>query len=424
MRNVSKVAGVFLLLLAVIFVGSALLLGAAFLVGRGVAYALPTLLIIVLFYGWVAFAFLHYRQGRQEELLFLLAAAVEARAPLVPVLEAYLRERPRGPLREFFVFGLLFFTLPGIYFFLEKWLSFDRKIERLIHVLEDGYTLEEGLRGIRGLASPETAVLITLGHATDRLSLCLRQSTQRRYGAVLLEVLARFFYPFVLVWFLFGVGSFSMTFIFPKLQRIFKEFNTPMPEFSVYMFEAWEFVQENMGLVVLGFLLLLLLVSMLIVSPQARWYCPGFRWFYRRHVQSQILRWLGLLFDAGKTVPEALGVLIGSDYFPDVVHDRLRLARVRVQHGESLANSLREAGLIGNQMIPFVQSAERVHNLPWALGELGEHISNRTVAALRRLSVVIAPALVVVIGLLVGGFVIGMFIPLVDIVESLSHDIP
>ncbi len=43
-------------------------------------------LLLLLFYGWMLFTFLHYRHGRQEELWQVISAAVEAQAPLPQAL--------------------------------------------------------------------------------------------------------------------------------------------------------------------------------------------------------------------------------------------------------------------------------------------------------------------------------------------------
>ena len=57
-------------------------------------FGIPVMVLVLIFYGWMLFTFLHYRQARQEEVLQLLAAAVEARVPLAPALRTYLEERP------------------------------------------------------------------------------------------------------------------------------------------------------------------------------------------------------------------------------------------------------------------------------------------------------------------------------------------
>src|SRR6267154_866736 len=83
----------------------------AILVFVGFAYGVPFVFLLLLVYGWMLFAYLHYRQGRQEEMMQLLSAAAESQAPLAPALWAYLRDRPHGLLREFWVALLLFFVV-------------------------------------------------------------------------------------------------------------------------------------------------------------------------------------------------------------------------------------------------------------------------------------------------------------------------
>ena len=75
--------------------GSLVLVGVFLLVlCAGLGYlALLLLLVVGAAYGWMLFAFLHYRQCRQEEFLQVVTAAAVAEAPLAPALEAYLRDR-------------------------------------------------------------------------------------------------------------------------------------------------------------------------------------------------------------------------------------------------------------------------------------------------------------------------------------------
>jgi type IV pilus assembly protein PilC len=103
------------------------------------------------------------------------------------------------------------------------------------------------------------------------------------------------------------------------------------------------------------------------------------------------------------------------------VRRRLLKAGRSVQDGEPLADSLRRSGLLQRSMVPFVEAAERVRNLPWALAELGETLADRTVRVLRRLSQFLAPLLVMAVGLLVGVIVLGMFMPIVDLVSRLAE---
>ena len=109
-----------------------LILRFAFIVIGGLL-ALPGLLLLMLsVYGWMIYAFVQYREGRQEEFTYLLQSAAEAQAPLAPVIRSYLADRPHGMLREFWVFLLLFFVFPGYYFFWHRQHTYDRRVCLLV----------------------------------------------------------------------------------------------------------------------------------------------------------------------------------------------------------------------------------------------------------------------------------------------------
>src|SRR5262249_27038935 len=102
--------------------------------------------LIVSAYGWVMFSFLHYRYGRQGELVQVLISAAESDAPLSSAVWAYLLDRPQGNQREIWVATLLFFVLPGYYWIWHRRHSFDRKLAIVARQLEQGVPLAVALR--------------------------------------------------------------------------------------------------------------------------------------------------------------------------------------------------------------------------------------------------------------------------------------
>src|SRR6516225_5457141 len=154
---------------------------------------------ILAIYGCILFSFLHYRYGRQEELVQVIITAVETGAPLSSALWAYLLDRPQGSQREMWVATLLFFILPGYYWIWHRRHSFDRKLEHLAHQLEHGVPLGAALKNTPGLASADTRLAVAVGIATGRLAPCLKILRRRRLGVLWLEVIARFMYPLALV---------------------------------------------------------------------------------------------------------------------------------------------------------------------------------------------------------------------------------
>src|SRR5262245_28754840 len=134
------------------------LLGVLIVIGLVVTFSLAGIylvLIVVAFYGWVAFAFCHYRYLRQEEVFQLLKAAGEAQTPVAPALWAYLLDRPSHPWHDFWVALLQFFLLPGYYWAWHRQHAFDKKVERVAWALEAGFPLHRALREAPGVVSRE-----------------------------------------------------------------------------------------------------------------------------------------------------------------------------------------------------------------------------------------------------------------------------
>jgi type II secretory pathway component PulF len=366
------------------------------------------------------FAYFSYRQGRQEELLHVLTTAAEAEAPLAPALWAYLEDRPHGTMREFWVAVLLFFVLPGYYWFWHRRRSYDHKVAHVAEQLEQGVSLHQALLATPGVASREMLLATAIGESTGRLALCLRSAAPGRIATVWLQIVPRFLYPIMLLSFISAITAFLMMSVLPRFERIFDDFGQDLPEATARLQSLADLVSDFDWAISWTLLGLMALVALLIVSSTARWYFPGVARLYRKHVQGLVLKMLAVLLEVNKPVPEALALLADSGSLASVARRRLRVARRRVEQGEPLADSLRRARLLPRAMVPLVQTAERVRNLPWALAELGENLGQSTVRLMQRISLVVFPLIVVVIGCLVGFIVIAMFLLLVDLIGRLG----
>jgi type II secretory pathway component PulF len=91
-----------------------------------------------------------------------------------------------------------------------------------------------------------------------------------------------------------------------------------------------------------------------------------------------------------------------------------------VSSGNNLWSSLAERRVIRRADASVLASAERVGNLPWALRSVAENIERRADFRTRLLIEFLQPAVILLIGIIVGAVVIGLFLPVVSIAEGLS----
>jgi type IV pilus assembly protein PilC len=210
-----------------------------------------------------------------------------------------------------------------------------------------------------------------------------------------------------------------MIFIVPKMEKIFADFKIKLPDVTMHMIAGVRCVLKYEWLVGLGILALLAMIVVLLCSSTVCWHFPLFGRLYRMHAQARVLKALSILLDTGKPVPQALGLLIESGYFPAAVERRLEAVRNAVQQGEPLAESLFRQRLLPRSMVPLVQAAGRANNLPWALSELGESHAKNLFRLARRITLAIFPIAIVAMGLAIAAIALGMFLPLVQLISEL-----
>ena len=408
-----------LLLVGAIAVTTVLLVATgALLVLAGVPFGLPLLLLVSFFYGWMLFVYFSYRRGRQEEFLNLLITAAESGTPLAPALRAYLEDRPHGPARDFWAASLFFFVLPGYYWLWYRQRNFDRKVEAVADQLEQGVSLHYALQLTPGVASREMVLAAGIGEATGKLALCLKAAARPRLAMLSLELVPRLVYPLIVLVVVLSIFSFWMVYLHPKMQRIFLDFGSKVPDVTARLADIWDYFLIGTAV---GFVWLAGMTLLLTFSSTIRWFTPGFGWLYRMHARSRVLKMLGILLSAEMPAPQALAVLADSGYFEWEVERRLEGSRRLIEQGEPLAKSLYRRGLLTAAMAPLVDAAERARNLPWALAELGDHLAGRTAQMIERITKAIFPLVICGLGLVVGFMVVGMFLPMIEVIGKLGQ---
>ena len=156
-----------------------------------------------------------------------------------------------------------------------------------------------------------------------------------------------------------------------------------------------------------------------IVSSTFRWYLPVVGRFSRMQAQSRVLKMLGLLLQAGYSVPRALRVLLESGYFGGLPQRRLEKVYSGVCKGGDLPSELYRRGLLPKSMMTLVQSAVKLNNLPWRSMN-SANTSQRTANAAHRFCMALFPICLMLIGSVVAFYAYAMFTPLLALLEMLE----
>lgn len=227
-------------------------------------------------------------------------------------------------------------------------------------------------------------------------------------------------YPIVLVCISFIVTMAIMLFVLPQFASVFKNMGVPAPPLTQALLSVGDFMRTNWIWLTSG--VAVILVSGIKVSKTV---------FFRRRLDrvslngfvfnkasrpiltGRMLRLLGTMLQSGIPLLESLQLCrasIRNVYFHELF-DRLEEA---VTNGHGVGRTLTETFFIPPGAAQMVSTAERTGQLGDVMNMVGEFYEDEGERRLRDIVKLLEPAIIVVLGIVVGTIVISVVLPLLD----------
>jgi type II secretory pathway component PulF len=294
----------------------------------------------------------------------------------------------------------------------------------LAEAIERGQPLSTAVRTARLRMSAATKLAVRLGESLGLLGPAMRQqiNDSQQVDIVLRGLVGEFFYLGLVNFVLMVVISFVMWKIVPVFVRMFEEFGLRLPTMTRMVIDVseWYYVHgwwmtAPLALVAPCFLLAGFLYYV-------GWFprdLPLVWRLFKRYDGALVMRGLALAIRRGMPLPQALRLV--ADCYPiRIIAGRLRDAAERVSSGMDWRQSLLQTGLITRADAAVLAAAERVGNLDWALEEMSDSALRRQIYWVQAGLQILFPVVLLALGFVVCFFVVGLFLPLISLIQGLS----
>jgi len=238
------------------------------------------------------------------------------------------------------------------------------------------------------------------------------------------------FYPAAVMIVAVLITAIIMIFVVPQFKDLFSSFGADLPKFTQIVITMSDFVAEYWWLVLLG-------IAGMVVTMANIWKrSPKFqetvdRMLLKVPVIGPILhkaalarfcRTTATMFAAGVPLVEALQSVAGAT--GSVVYGQAVLEmRDDVATGQSLQATMRQQGLFPHMVIQMVAIGEESGSLDEMLSKVADFYEEEVDNAVDALSSLLEPIIMVVLGTLVGGLVVALYLPIFQLgsIVSGSH---
>jgi type IV pilus assembly protein PilC len=140
---------------------------------------------------------------------------------------------------------------------------------------------------------------------------------------------------------------------------------------------------------------------------------------FRKVAVARFCRTLATLLSSGVPILDGLDIT-AKTAGNAVIEAAIRHVRARIERGETIAQPLRESGVFPPMVSQMIGAGETTGALDTMLAKIAEFYEDEVDVAVAGLLTILEPALIAVLGVIVGGIVISMYLPLFDLINQLS----
>lgn len=232
-------------------------------------------------------------------------------------------------------------------------------------------------------------------------------------------------YPLFVMAVFTGIVVLMLTFVIPRVAKVFGSLNEPMPAITKFMIKASNIFNAHWLLIVIAFGLLIILAVFLIKTYTKNFLKLLFKLPFLKQLGINIdltrfTRSFGLLLDAGVDIVEALQLsrnVVTNQSIEKVITQMIK----DVDGGNPLVHSLSDKNsAVPPIMVRSIKTAETSGTLVATLGNLNEYFDDQVTQTIKVLSSLIEPVLILVVGILVGSLMISIIIPIYSMISNIN----
>ena len=234
------------------------------------------------------------------------------------------------------------------------------------------------------------------------------------------KIKAAMTYPSVLSVVAIGAVMFIMTFVMPTFVEMFEEEGIALPMITKVMLGASKFLSNNLIFIIIFIAILVVAFNYykktpngIVMLSKIRLKLPVLGTLNKKIIVSRFTRTLSTLLSAGVSLVHALPTVAGV-LENKVAEDAILKIRERVVRGEGLSTPIRENDIFPKMLSSMIKIGEESGSLDDILNKTADFYDDEVEQAIQTATSLIEPLLIVFMGVVIGGIVISIMLPMFD----------
>ncbi|MCK5706937.1 MAG: type II secretion system F family protein [Candidatus Aureabacteria bacterium] len=299
-------------------------------------------------------------------------------------------------------------------------LSFKTVIKEVQTKVESGASLSEAMIEYPKVFTKLYVSMIRVGEASGMFAEILERVATylEEANALRRKVKSAMIYPAVVSAMAVLITVVLLMKVVPVFEEVFESFGAKLPAPTQFLINVSHLLRDYFVYVFVGLIAAIFAVRAWAKTPIGRYQCdsfilrmPIFGTILKKVVISRFTKTLGVLIKSGVPLLNSLEV-VESVAGNAVVETAIRNASVKISAGEGVAEPLGEAKIFPSMVVRMIGVGEKTGKLDLMLEKIAQFYDDEVNAAVNGLTSIIEPLLIAFLGIVVGGIVICMFMPI------------
>ena len=301
-------------------------------------------------------------------------------------------------------------------------------LREVLYDVESGHTLAAAIGKHPKVFSELFVNMVAAGEAGGILdTILLRLATfLEKNDALLRKIKGAMVYPSVI----FSVAGMAIVilliFVIPTFQTMFESAGIPLPLPTRIVIGMSAFLQAFWWAVLLGIVGGAFAIRAIYATPGGNLAIdrilltlPILGDLQRKAAVARFTRTLGTLVSSGVSILEGLEIT-AKTAGNRVIHDAVMSSRTSIAGGETIAGPLKESGVFPPMVVQMINVGEQTGGLDNMLTKIADFYDDEVDAAVEVLLAAMEPIMIVVLGVVVGGMIVAMYLPIFNMINAVG----
>jgi type IV pilus assembly protein PilC len=301
-------------------------------------------------------------------------------------------------------------------------------IQDVLYDVESGNTLADAMGKHPKVFTDLFVNMVAAGEAGGILdTILLRLATfLEKNDALVRKIKGAMIYPGVIFTVAILAVTILLIFVIPTFQNMFESAGIPLPFMTQLVIDMSTFLKAYWWACGIGIIGAGIAIRQIYATDGGQLFIdrillnlPILGDLLRKAAVARFTRTLGTLVSSGVSILEGLEIT-AKTAGNRVIHDAVMGSRASIAGGETIAGPLKESGVFPPMVVQMINVGEQTGGLDEMLSKIADFYDEEVDAAVEALLAAMEPIMIVVLGVVVGGMIVAMYLPIFDMINAVQ----